>query len=118
TEVVIINERSSSYAQDLQNSLEGLVRGSRLRLSPDTDNMRGSIFLLRADLISPQERTLLQTVARAVLLSRRGTLSEQVTRSQRAEIVAPPAPRPTRPAKRQDLPVPQQALEFFNGLGG
>jgi len=118
TDVVIINEKSSSYAQDLQNSLDGLVRGSRLRLSPDTDNMRGSIFLLRADLITPQERTLLQTVARTVLLSRRGTLSEQVTRSQRAEIVAPPAPRPTRPAKRQDLPVPQQALEFFNGLGG
>ena len=30
------------------------MRGSRLRLSPDTENLRGSIFLLRADLISPQ----------------------------------------------------------------
>ncbi|MGA3293525.1 MAG: glucoamylase family protein [Candidatus Acidiferrales bacterium] len=118
TDVVIINEKSSSYAQDLQNSLDGLVRGSRLRLSADTDNVRGSIFLLRADLITPQERTLLQTVARAVLLSRRGTLSEQVARSQRAEIVASPTQRPPRPAKRQDPPVPQQALEFFNGLGG
>jgi len=118
TDVVIINEKSSSYAQDLQNSLDGLVRGSRLRLSPDTENVRGSIFLLRADLITPQERTLLQTVARAVLLSRRGTLSEQVTRSQRTEIVAPPAPRSSRPDKLQDTPLPQQALEFFNGLGG
>ena len=117
-DVVIINEKSSSYAQDLQNSLDGLVRGSQLRLSPDTDNVRGSIFLLRADLITPQERALLQTVARAVLLSRRGTLSEQVTRSQRTEIAAPPPPRPPRTAKRQDAPVPQQALEFFNGLGG
>jgi cyclic beta-1,2-glucan synthetase len=116
--VVIINERSSSYAQDLQNSLDGLVRGSRLRLSPDTDNVRGSIFLLRADLIAPQERTLLQMAARVVLLSRRGTLSEQVTRSQRAEIVASPAPRPPRPPKLQDTPVPQQVLECFNGLGG
>ncbi len=51
-DVVIINERSSSYVQDLQNSLEALVRGSQLRLSPDTGNVRGSIFLLRADLIS------------------------------------------------------------------
>jgi cyclic beta-1,2-glucan synthetase len=118
TDVVIINEKSSSYAQDLQNSLDGLVRGSRLRLSPDTNNVRGSIFLLRADLITPQERTLLQTVARAVLLSRRGTLSEQVARSQRTEIAASPTPRRPRPAKRQDAPVPQQALEFFNGLGG
>ena len=84
-DLVVINERSSSYAQELQVSLDGLVRGSRLRLSPDTSNVRGSIFLLRADLISPQERALLQTVARSVLLSRRGTLSEQITRSQRAE---------------------------------
>ena len=117
-DVVIINEKPSSYTEDLQSSLDGLVRSSRLRLSPDTDNVRGSIFLLRADLITPQERTLLQTVARAVLLSRRGTLSEQVTRSQRAETAASPTPRPPRAAKRQDLPVPQQALEFFNGLGG
>ncbi len=118
TDVVIVNEKSSSYAQDLQNSLDGLVRGSRLRLSPNTDKVRGSIFLLRADLITPQERALLQKVARAVLLSRRGTLSEQVTRSQRTELVASPTPRPPRVAKRQDLPAPQQALDFFNGLGG
>ena len=117
-DVVIINERPSSYAEDLQSSLDGLVRSSRLRLSPGTDNVRGSIFLLRADLITQQERTLLQTVARTVLLSRRGTLSEQATRSQRAENAASPTLRPPRAAKRQDLPVPQQALEFFNGLGG
>ena len=117
-DVVIINEKSSSYAQELQTALDELVRGSRLRLSPDTDNVRGSIFLLRADLISPQERALLQTVARSVLLSRRGTLSEQITRSQRAETATPPIPRPPRPAKRLDVPLPQRALDFFNGLGG
>ena len=117
-DLVVINERSPSYAQELQVSLDGLVRGSRLRLSPDTSNVRGSIFLLRADLISPQERALLQTVARSVLLSRRGTLSEQVTRSQRAEAVAPPIPRQRRAAKRLDVPLPQRALDFFNGLGG
>ena len=117
-DLVVINERSSSYAQELQISLDGLVRGSRLRLSPDTSNVRGSIFLLRADLISPQERALLQTVARSVLLSRRGTLSEQITRSQRAEAVASPIPRQRRAAKRLDVPLPQRALDFFNGLGG
>ncbi len=117
-DLVVINEKSSSYAQELQTSLEELVRGSRLRLSPDTDNVRGSIFLLRADLISPQERALLQTVARSVLLSRRGTLSEQITRSQRAEAVAPAFPRQRRAAKRMDVPLPVRALDFFNGLGG
>jgi cyclic beta-1,2-glucan glucanotransferase len=117
-DLVVINERSSSYAQELQVSLEGLVRGSRLRLSPDTSNVRGSIFLLRADLISPQERTLLQTVARSVLLSRRGTLSEQISRSQRAEVDVAPVPIQRRQAKRMDVPLPQRPLELFNGLGG
>ena len=117
-DLVVINERSSSYAQELQVSLEGLVRGSRLRLSPDTSNVRGSIFLLRADLLSPQERLLLQTVARSVLLSRRGTLSEQINRSQRTEAIAPSIPSQRRAAKRLDVPLPQQPLDFFNGLGG
>ncbi|MBZ5645100.1 MAG: phosphorylase [Acidobacteriia bacterium] len=117
-DLVVINERSASYAQDLQISLEELVRGSRLRLSPDTHNMRGGIFLLRADLISSQERALLQTVARCVLLSRRGTLSEQVTRSQRADVAGALISKVRRPAKRQDVPIPVPSLDFFNGLGG
>ncbi|HVA16244.1 MAG TPA: phosphorylase, partial [Candidatus Dormibacteraeota bacterium] len=117
-DIVIINEKPSSYDQDLQAALDELVRGSRLRLWPDTDKARGSIFLLRADLISSRERTLLQTIARAVLLSRRGTLSEQVLRSQRGEQLPVTLVRPRRPAKRQDLPLPLPTLEFFNGLGG
>jgi cyclic beta-1,2-glucan synthetase len=117
-DVVIINEKLSSYAQDLQISLDGLVRGSRLRLSPDTSNVRGGIFLLRADLLSPQERVLLQTVARSVFLSRRGTLAEQITRSQRAEVVELPTPRPRRAARRLDTPLPYRPLDFVNGLGG
>jgi cyclic beta-1,2-glucan synthetase len=117
-DVVIINEKPPSYAQELQSSLEALVRGSQLRLSPDVSGVSGNIFLLRAELLSAQERTLLQTVARAVLLSRRGTLSEQVTRSQRAEAVAPPAQLPLSLGKRLDVPLPLPDLEFFNGLGG
>ncbi len=117
-DVVVMNERSPSYAQELQTSLDQLVQGSRLRLSPDTEHVRGSIFLLRVDLVPPPERALLQSVARCVLLSRRGTLSEQVTRSQRAEAAAPPDRRPPRPAKRLDVPIPRQTLDRFNGLGG
>ena len=116
-DLVVINERSSSYAQELQISLEGLVRGSRLRLSPDTSNVRGSIFLLRADLISPQERALLQTVARSVLLSRRGTLSEQITRSQRAEAVAPPIPRQRRAGQTSGRAASPAAPRFFQWSG-
>jgi len=90
----------------------------RLRLSPDTDNVRGSIFLLRADSSPPRERTVLQTVCTSGAAQSAGTLSEQITRSQRTEAVASPILRVSRAAKRLDVPLPQQALESFNGLGG
>ena len=117
-DVVIINEKAPSYVQELQTSLEALVRGSQLRLSPDTTGVSGKIFLLRGDLVSPQTRAQLQAVARAVLLSRRGTLAEQITRSQYREPTPPPPARQSRASKRQDVPLPQPALQFFNGLGG
>ncbi|HEV2495699.1 MAG TPA: glucoamylase family protein, partial [Terriglobia bacterium] len=117
-DVVVINGEPPSYAQELQSSLEALVRGSRLRLSPDTSGVRGNIFLLRADRVSAEEHTLLETVARVVLFSRRGTLSAQITRSERTEPAGPPAPRPLRPSKRLDTPLPRLDLEWFNGFGG
>ena len=122
-DLVVINEKPSSYAQDLQGSLDDLVHGSRLRLAPNTEQMRGSIFLLRADLIPPQEKVLLQNVARVVLLSWRGTLVEQMTRTQRTESTSLASTRLVRPAKRQDVPLPPDisdplTLEMFNGFGG
>jgi cyclic beta-1,2-glucan synthetase len=117
-DVVIINEKATSYVQELQGSLEALVRGSQLRLSPDTSDASGKIFLLREDLISPQTKAQLQAVARVVLFSRRGTLSDQITRSQVPEVFTPFVPRPVRAFKRFDVPLTQQALQHFNGLGG
>jgi cyclic beta-1,2-glucan synthetase len=69
-------------------------------------------------LVSQQTRTQLQMIARAVLLSRRGTLAEQITRSQYRDPLFPPLRRETRPSKRQDVQLPQPALQFFNGIGG
>ncbi len=118
TDVIILNEKASSYEQGLQGSLEGLVRGSRLRLCPDVGGARGSIYLLRTDLLSPQDRVLLQQVARVVLLGRRGTLAEQLTRLPRRSRVTSTNSSSPRLGKRLDVPVPERELEFFNGLGG
>jgi len=117
-DVVIINEKAASYVQELQDSLEALVRGSQLRLSPDSGGVSGKIFLLRGDLLTPESRTQLQAVARAVLLSRRGTLAEQIVRSQYPEPVERALARPARGAKSTDARLAQQTLQFFNGLGG
>ena len=118
TDVIILNEKASSYEQGLQGSLEGLVRGSRLRLYPDVGGARGGIYLLRTDLLSAQDRMVLQQVARVVLLGRRGTLVEQVTRLQRRSRVVSMNLSSPRVGRRLDVPVPERELEFFNGLGG
>ncbi len=117
-DVVILNEKPPSYEQELQGSLESLVHGSRLRLCPDTGGARGNIYLLRTDLLSVRDQKLMQQVARVVLLSRRGTLAEQVTRLQRRHSPSPPSRPIRRVRKRLDVPLPERELELFNGLGG
>src|SRR6185437_732183 len=74
--------------------------------------------VLRADLVSAEVRNLLQAVARAVLLSRRGTLAEQVKRLEVLEPAASPPPRRAPVTRAPDGAPAQPALEFFNGLGG
>ena len=79
----------------------------------------GNVFILRGDLISAEDRTLLQTAARAVLLSRRGTLAEQVERQQRSQThLGCRSPRRLPAAKSLDVLPARPELEFFNGLGG
>lgn len=116
-DLVIMNEQASSYAQDLQFSLETQVRTSQSRLSHDGHEPHGNVFILRADLVAVEDRVLLQTAARAVLLSRHGTLAEQIIRRQRTlHSFAPLMRRPmTKPVA---TPSPLLDLEFFNGLGG
>ena len=117
-DLVILNERASSYIQDLQIALETLVRTSQSRPQIGADVARGSVFVLRADLISVETRALLLSMARAVLIGRHGTLSEQLNHLQEADTIAAPPPRRVPSADvSQALPVPQN-LEFFNGLGG
>src|SRR5436190_1569865 len=117
-DLVILNERASSYIQDLQIALETLVRTSQSRRQIGADVARGSVFVLRADLISVETRALLLSMARAVLIGRHGTLSEQLNHLQEAHTIAAPPPRRVPSADvSQALPVLQN-LEFFNGLGG
>ncbi len=116
-DLVILNERASSYAQDLQTSLEALVRANRSRPKPAGEGERGAVFILRADLVSTEVRSLLQTVARAVLVGHRGSLSEQVRRVLEPKPSASP-PRRLPPSAPAPAAPRLPALEFFNGLGG
>lgn len=123
-DIVILNEKSSSYVQDVQTTLEGLVRGSEATSAGNPDLPPSKIFVLRNDLLGPKEKDLLLTVARAVLSNRQGTLAEQVLRVRKPEgfkLVAPKrlaSVEQFRLQERVETPPSPPPLEFFNGIGG
>ena len=126
-DLVIINERPSSYLQDLQAAIETAVRSSESRPRFGDELTQGSITVLRADLMSVAARSLLQSVARIALMARRGSITEQLARLAQDVIDEAPAGRTRLPAPSAgDFPgaesgaaAPEpETLEFFNGLGG
>jgi cyclic beta-1,2-glucan synthetase len=118
-DLVILNERGSSYVQDLQIALEAMIRTSRVRQVVEEAATAGRIFVLRADLMLAETRALLASVARVVLVGKRGQVSDQLDRA------SPNRPRPSRRptrdlvgSKAKEGAPHTPALEFFNGLGG
>jgi len=112
-DLVIINEKPGSYAQDLQDAIEELIRESG-RLAGEEAN--GGVFVLNGPLLTVEDRATLQAAARAVLLSHHGTIADQLARRPDEPT---PAPR-IRPATTDETsgPRPQPNREFNNGLGG
>ncbi|MGV8984726.1 MAG: GH36-type glycosyl hydrolase domain-containing protein [Cypionkella sp.] len=112
-DLVILNDRSSSYVQDLQSAIETAVRSSQAR--PRNATVGGTIYTLRADLTSPEARTHLLAAASMVLVAGRGSIGAQLDLLPPEAAIAPykfpPAPLPPT-----IVPVPK--LEFFNGTGG
>jgi cyclic beta-1,2-glucan synthetase len=117
-DLVILNDRASSYVQDLQTLLEHMARSGRATIGQDAQGPPGRIFVLRADLLGREGRALLHTAARAVLISDEGGLAAQVLRLQRINAAAQPTPQEVvqHSTETQDVELP--SLEFFNGLGG
>ena len=117
-DLVIWNEDRAGYRQLLNDQILGLIAAG---MEANIIDRPGGIFVRLADQISNEDRILIQTVARAIISDKRGTLAEQINR--RAFIEAPvPSFKPAR-ISRTNLPVEielQQpmGLSFFNGLGG
>ena len=63
-DIVILNERGSSYIQELQNDLDGIVRASMGR-PQFGERPKGGVFVLRADLMPPATLALLLSAASA-----------------------------------------------------
>ncbi|SDI48699.1 GH36-type glycosyl hydrolase domain-containing protein [Pseudomonas panipatensis] len=120
-DLVIVNERASSYVQDLQVAIETSVRSCQSRPHLPGQSPCGGVHTLRADLMSLEARELLQSVARVSLMARRGSIAAQLARLAQPPLDSgegrqAPAPGPVLPAPPVTEGPP--SLEFFNGLGG
>ncbi|MEO5704920.1 MAG: glucoamylase family protein, partial [Candidatus Limnocylindrales bacterium] len=117
-DLVIINEHGASYAQDLDDALGALVRMSQSVLGRDPGSPGGRVYVLRGDRLPAEDRMVLQAAARAVLLSRGGSLADQVLRLERPVLSVPTPPRATARSIVPQAAPARPDLELFNGLGG
>lgn len=117
-DLVILNERGSSYVQDLQNTLNDLVRECQGRTPALGGGAAGRVFVLRADLIPAETGALLASVARVVLAGERGGLAEQLDQMSNADRLVQRVREPRRPSIPPPVTPRPPQLEFFNGLGG
>ncbi len=115
-DLVILNEHLSSYAQDLQASLQSLVSGAGQHRE---EFGLGSVFILQNSQLSLETRLLLPAAARVVLDAALGNLVGQLNRFRERG----PLPTPSLlPASLKLNSVVSSAslpkLEFYNGTGG
>lgn len=119
-DLVILNERPASYAQDFQQALDALIRMNRPSPREGQAAASGAVHVLRSDLVATEVQGALHAAARVVLRGDGGSLAEQVARAR--DTPALPRPR-VKPVTRStfdkvDVAPPRQDLEFANGLGG
>ena len=119
-DLVILNERSSSYVQDLQSALESLTRaglsraqdprrvGARRRVHPA---LRPHLRAKRAWPCWPQRAPCCSVVTAA-------SPSNSIGWSRTAPAVPPPSSGVRSRRDSPDAPPDVPTLEFFNGLGG
>ncbi|MFH0967095.1 MAG: glucoamylase family protein, partial [Methanobacteriota archaeon] len=116
-DLVIWNEDQSGYRQDLQDEImRQMPQGSDSHVL----NTKGGIFIRHLEQMSDEDRILFQTVARAIISDRGGTLEEQMERTGWNEIAVPRL-LPTRTPYSEISTKPEisgEDLLYFNGTGG
>ena len=113
-DLVILNEEASGYEQPLREQLEHLIQAHSANTGVERP---GGIYVRSADLIPPEDLTLLRAVASVVMVAARGALPQQLG-------VPPEVPDLPGPWQGNDSPqdpsaaLPFLELAYFNSLGG
>ncbi|MFL5329964.1 MAG: GH36-type glycosyl hydrolase domain-containing protein [Gemmataceae bacterium] len=119
-DLVIVNEHPEGYLEGVQDQLMNIVRGSDANAVFDRS---GGVFIRKADQFGPEDRDLLASCARVILLGERGSLSDQLDLPERIPPV-PAALTPTRAIADPRFPIPDLRLHtrsdliLSNGFGG
>ena len=115
-DLVIWNEDRGGYRQVLQEEITGRIAAG---VDAHIVDRPGGIFVRRMEQISDEDRVLFQSVARAIISDRRGSLVEQIARRGAAEVRIPKFV-PVH-SDRDDWVSAQphrRELILSNGLGG
>ncbi|MBW8298588.1 MAG: protein ndvB [Hydrogenophaga sp.] len=127
-DLAIVNERATSYAQDMQHALDQLADNLRHRL-PDGSGGKPHVFVVRHDLMDESASQALIAAARVVLHARNGKIVDQINRAV-SLFASPRSPDgaemewlgllPATPsASAAVVPASDgKGLEFWNGFGG
>jgi cyclic beta-1,2-glucan synthetase len=118
-DLVILNDRASSYVQDLQMAIETAVRSAQARPRL-LKQAQGSVQALRSDLMPPEARAMLVAAADVILNASRGGIGSHL---DALAVTMPVVLGPTAPTRLPQTATPQGVsplpkLEFFNGQGG
>jgi cyclic beta-1,2-glucan synthetase len=114
--LVILNQRDSSYTEELYKQVHRLI----VRMESEIWlNRHDGIFILRADLLSESDHTLLAASARVYLSGENGSLAEQLAAKQTNPIYLPDFV-PSISAIEDVTPplLKPENLAFDNGFGG
>ncbi|MGD9505552.1 MAG: glucoamylase family protein [Syntrophobacteraceae bacterium] len=116
-DLVIWNEDHAGYRQVLHDQIMGLIAAG---IEANATDKPGGIFVRPADQIAEEDRILIQTVARVIIMDSRGSLEDQINGRSPVEVF-PPLLAPTRTHRSAPIavaPLPRHDLAFYNGLGG
>jgi cyclic beta-1,2-glucan synthetase len=118
-DLVALNEHEASYLQDLHHAILQVVESGPEQSWVDRP---GGVFVRRADLMSPEDQTLLRAAARVVMDGVSGSLHEQLKRTPLPFGLEPRRIEVFPPARAslgdQGLKKAPEDREFFNGTGG
>ena len=116
-DLVIWTEDHAGYRQLLHDEIMGLIGTG---VDTNVIDRPGGIFVRPAEHISPEDRLLLQSVARLIVVDSRGSLTEQIKRRRAPEASIPLLPAGTARASESPATAsaPRTDLILANDIGG